>query len=83
MAKKVSRYYGHCEMCERFHPTKLQSTWARCRNCEHLYDGGKDNWKLKGSRPLKTAVAAKTSLNKRSTAPKTSPKSRKPRLRTA
>lgn len=34
-------------------------------------------------RPLKAAVAAKTSLNKRSAAPKAPPKSRKPRLRTA
>jgi hypothetical protein len=34
-------------------------------------------------KPLKTAVAAKTSLNKRSVAPKTPHKSAKRRLRTA
>jgi hypothetical protein len=34
-------------------------------------------------KPLKAAVAAKTSLNKRSSAPKTPPKSAKRRLRTA
>jgi len=34
-------------------------------------------------KPLKSAVATKTSLNKRSAAPKTTPKSAKRRLRTA
>lgn len=34
-------------------------------------------------KPLKSKVAAKTSLNKRSAAPKTTPKSAKRRLRTA
>jgi hypothetical protein len=62
-----------------------------CSNCGERFGvhselecrDGKGVFSKRVRKPLKTAVAVKTSLNKRSAAPKTTPKSAKRRLRTA
>lgn len=59
------------------------NTWQETLNASGNFHVGDRGSVLEYRRPMKAAVAAKTSLNKRSAAPKTPPKSAKRRLRTA